>query len=338
MKSIKIGNLTLRVPVIQGGMGVGISLSGLAAAVANEGGVGVISSAGLGLLYKNFSTDYLKASIYGLKEEIRKAREKSKEGVIGVNVMVAMSNFADMVKTAIQEKADIIFSGAGLPLDMPSFLQKDSTTKLVPIVSSARAAKIICQKWKSIYNYLPDAIVVEGPKAGGHLGYSNEQLGDPAYSLEAIVPEVVAAAREIGEQHGRYIPVIAKAAGFGNIGEKVVQHQKRKFGTTKFGMNRFVRGYLDLLTITFISKFGKRPMHLFGGLGSILFLAGFIMGIYLVFQKIFNSVYGMTDRPLFYLALICMIIGSQFFLTGFLAELVQTNSANKKQYGIAEKI
>ena len=103
-------------------------------------------------------------------------------------------------------------------------------------------------------------------------------------------------------------------------------------------MNRFVRGYLDLLTISFISKFGKRPMHLFGGLGTLLFLAGFIMGIYLVFQKLFNSVYGMTDRPLFYLALICMIIGSQFFLTGFLAELIQTNSQNKKQYGIAERI
>ena len=207
MKSIKIGNLTLRVPVIQGGMGVGISLSGLAAAVANEGGVGVISSAGLGLLYKNFSTDYLKASIYGLKEEIRKAREKSKEGVIGVNVMVAMSNFADMVKTAIQEKVDIIFSGAGLPLDMPSFLQKDSTTKLVPIVSSARAAKIICQKWKSIYNYLPDAIVVEGPKEGGNLGYKKEHIDDANFALEKTLPEVVKVAEEYKME--KEIPVFA---------------------------------------------------------------------------------------------------------------------------------
>ena len=127
MDSIKIGDLTLRVPIIQGGMGVGISLSGLASAVANEGGIGVISSAGLGLIYKKLSPDYIKASILGLKEEIQKAREKS-QGIIGVNVMVAMSNFADMVKTAIQEKADIIFSGAGLPLDLPSYLTKDSTT------------------------------------------------------------------------------------------------------------------------------------------------------------------------------------------------------------------
>ena len=206
MKSINIGNLTLKMPVIQGGMGVGISLSGLASAVANEGGVGVISSAGLGLLYKNFSADYLKASIYGLKEEIRKAREKS-NGIIGVNVMVAMSNFADMVRTAIQEKADIIFSGAGLPLDMPSFLKSDSTTKLVPIVSSARAAKIICQKWKTLYNYLPDAIVVEGPKAGGHLGYKEDQINDVNFSLEKTIPEVVKVAEEYKAE--KTIPVFA---------------------------------------------------------------------------------------------------------------------------------
>lgn len=163
------------------------------------------------------------------------------------------------------------------------------------------------------------------------------KLHDFNCGLKAYRNDVIKNIEVYGEMH-RYIPVIAKAAGFNHIGEKVVQHQKRKYGTTKFGMSRFVRGYLDLLTITFISKFGKRPMHLFGGLGTVLFLAGFIMGIYLVFQKIFNSVYGMTDRPLFYLALICMIIGTQLFLTGFLAELIQTNSGNKKQYGISERI
>ena len=121
MKSLKIGDLLARTPIVQGGMGVGISLSGLASAVANEGGVGVISSAGLGVIYRDYSPDYNIASIWGLREELRKAREKTR-GIIGVNVMVAMSNFADMVKTAIQEKADIIFSGAGLPLNLPSFL------------------------------------------------------------------------------------------------------------------------------------------------------------------------------------------------------------------------
>jgi nitronate monooxygenase len=190
MKSLKIGNLTIAIPVIQGGMGVGISLSGLAAAVANEGGVGVISCAGLGLLYKNFSMNYIEASIYGLKEEIRKTREKTL-GVIGVNIMVAMTNFVDMAKTAIAEKADMIIAGAGLPLDLPSFLKKDSITKLVPIVSSSRAVRIICEKWKSSYDYLPDAVVVEGPKAGGHLGFKADQIGDTNYSLEKIVPEIV---------------------------------------------------------------------------------------------------------------------------------------------------
>ena len=151
LKTLKIGNLSIQVPIIQGGMGVGISLSGLASAVANEGGVGVISAAGLGVIYKSLSKNYLEASILGLKEELSKARQKT-QGVIGVNIMVALSNFADLVRTAIAEKADIIFAGAGMPLNLPSFLQKDSTTKLVPIVSSGRAAKLICEKWKSIYN------------------------------------------------------------------------------------------------------------------------------------------------------------------------------------------
>ncbi len=208
MKSLRIGNLAIAVPIVQGGMGVGISLSGLASAVANEGGVGVISSAGLGLLYREFTTDYLDASIQGLKEELRKAREKTK-GVIGVNVMVAMSNFADMVKTSIAEKADIIFSGAGLPLDLPSFLKSDSTTKLVPIVSSGRAAKLICEKWKKNYNYLPDAIVVEGPKAGGHLGFKLEQINDENYSLEKLIPEVVAEVKKFEDEYNQPIPVIA---------------------------------------------------------------------------------------------------------------------------------
>ena len=208
MKTLKIGDLLAKVPIVQGGMGVGISLSGLASAVANAGGVGVISSAGLGVIYKEYSNDFKKASIYGLREELRKARELTR-GIVGVNIMVALTNFADMVRTSIEEKADIIFSGAGLPLNLPSFLKEDSTTKLVPIVSSARALKLICRRWIGEWGYVPDAVAVEGPKAGGHLGYSNEQIDNPDYALETIVPEVVAAAREIGEQNGRYIPVIA---------------------------------------------------------------------------------------------------------------------------------
>jgi nitronate monooxygenase len=208
MKALRIGNLCIPVPVIQGGMGVGISLNGLAAAVANEGGVGVISSAGLGLLYRDFSENYLEASIHGLKEEIRLAREKT-IGVIGVNVMVAMTNFVDMIKTSVSEKVDIIIAGAGLPLDLPSFLKKDSTTKLVPIVSSARAARIICEKWKSNYDYLPDAVIVEGPKAGGHLGFKSDQISDRDYSLEKLVPEIVSELKVFEDKYNQPIPLIA---------------------------------------------------------------------------------------------------------------------------------
>ncbi|MGL5682778.1 MAG: NAD(P)H-dependent flavin oxidoreductase [Marinifilaceae bacterium] len=208
LNKLKIGNLSISVPIIQGGMGVGISLSGLASAVANEGGVGVISAAGLGVLYKHLSKDYMAASLMGLKEELKKAREKSK-GVIGVNIMVALSNFTDLVKTAIAEKADVIFAGAGMPLNLPSFLEEDSVTKLVPIVSSSRAAKLICEKWKTLYNYLPDAIVVEGPKAGGHLGFKHEQIEDDNFSLEHIIPDVVNEVKQIEEKYNQKIPVIA---------------------------------------------------------------------------------------------------------------------------------
>ena len=208
MKPLKIGDMIARLPIVQGGMGVGISLSGLASAVANAGGIGVISSAGLGVIYRSYSNDYNVASIHGMREELRKARQATK-GIIGVNVMVALSNFADMVRTSIEEGADIIFSGAGLPLNLPSFRPAGSKTKLAPIVSSGRAAKLLCNKWKEQYDVLPDAIVVEGPKAGGHLGYKAAQITDPAFSLEAIVPEVVAEVRKFEEQYGVEIPVIA---------------------------------------------------------------------------------------------------------------------------------
>lgn len=216
MKSFFIGNLEVKLPVIQGGMGVGVSLSGLASAVANEGGIGVISCAGLGLIYHQSPGDYLIKCITGLKEEIRKAKEKSK-GIIGINIMVALSNYADMVKTSIAEKADVIFAGAGLPFDLPSYLTGDSKTKLVPIVSSSRAAKIICDKWKTNYGYLPDAIVVEGPKAGGHLGFKVDQIEDEHFSLDQILPEVLTVVAQYKEE--KNIPVIV--AGGISTGEDI---------------------------------------------------------------------------------------------------------------------
>lgn len=238
MNGLKIGNLTARVPIIQGGMGVGISLSGLASAVANEGGVGVISCAGIGLIYKNKAKDYMEACKIGLKEEIRKAKEKT-SGIIGVNIMMALTNFSDMVKTAISEKADVIFAGAGLPLDLPKFRTPDCTTKLVPIVSSARAAKIICEKWKALYDYLPDLIVVEGPKAGGHLGFKKDNIDNPDFSLEKLIPEVVNEIAFFEEKYNQEIPVVAAGGIYSgkdvfnimNLGAKGVQIASR-FVTT----------------------------------------------------------------------------------------------------------
>lgn len=208
LKQLMIGDLTIEHPIVQGGMGVGISLSGLASAVANEGGVGVIATAGLGLLGPKPTGGLAAANIEVLRREIRKARSRTK-GVLGVNIMVALSNFGDMVRTAVEEKIDIIFSGAGLPLDLPKYLHGLRKTKLVPIVSSARAAKLIARRWIEKYEYLPDAFVVEGPLAGGHLGFSEEQLGDPDYALEKLVPEVIYETSLLEERHQRPVPVIA---------------------------------------------------------------------------------------------------------------------------------
>jgi hypothetical protein len=136
----------------------------------------------------------------------------------------------------------------------------------------------------------------------------------------------------------RYIPVMAGWAGFRNIGEKVVQHQKRKYGTTKFGLERFVNGFLDLLSIGFVTKFGKRPMHLFGLLGSIIFFIGFVIAGYLTYAKFVFLEFKMTERPLFYFGLLAMLIGTQLFLTGFISELIVRHSPDKNKYQIEKKI
>ena len=166
---------------------------------------------------------------------------------------------------------------------------------------------------------------------------SGIKLHDFNCGLKAYRKEVVKNIQVYGEMH-RYIPVIAKMNGFGHIGEKVVHHQKRKFGTSKFGMSRFVRGYLDLLTINFISKFSNRPMHFFGLLGSITFLIGFVIAIYLACIRLFAHAYGMTNRPLFYFALLAIIIGVQLFSTGFLAEMITSTQRDKRVYSISERI
>lgn len=208
MPELKIGDLVAEIPVVQGGMGVGISLSSLASAVGNMGGIGVISTAGIGFDLPEYNTNPIQTSIKALKNEIERAKELT-QGIIGVNIMVALSNFSDMVKTSVEAGADIIFSGAGLPLDLPKYVTGDKKPKLVPIISSARAASLIIKRWIAKYNYLPDGFVVEGPMAGGHLGFKREQINESNYSLEKLIPEVV---RELGifeEKYKRTIPVIA---------------------------------------------------------------------------------------------------------------------------------
>ncbi|MCX7709526.1 MAG: nitronate monooxygenase family protein [Clostridia bacterium] len=253
MKNLKIGDLSARLPIIQGGMGIGVSMSGLASAVTNEGGIGVLSAAVIGILEPDFATNYIEANIRALKNEIQKARKMTK-GILGVNIMVALSNFADMAKTAIDEGIDIIFAGAGLPLNLPQFLSETKQTKLVPIVSSARAASLIAKRWFDKYKYLPDAIVVEGPKAGGHLGFSVEQLSDPNFALEKLVTEVINEIKPYEEKGGKSIPVIA-AGGiftgediyrFMELGASGVQMATRFVTTTECdASNDFKQSYVD---------------------------------------------------------------------------------------------
>ena len=207
---LKINDKIAKVPIIQGGMGVGLSLSGLASAVAREGGIGVIATAGIGYKESDFDTNYCEANKRALRKEIRKARENSNGGLLGVNIMVALTNYADMVRTSIEEGIDFIFSGAGLPLKLPGYLKEfsDIKTRLVPIVSSARAFRLICKNWIKKFNYLPDAVVVEGPMAGGHLGYSYDELNNNEVSLKEIFNEVMEVAKEFSDKISRAIPVI----------------------------------------------------------------------------------------------------------------------------------
>mgnify|MGYP000144432087 CR=1 FL=1 len=167
---------------------------------------------------------------------------------------------------------------------------------------------------------------------------SGVKLNDFNCGLKAYKKVVIKTIEVHGEMH-RYIPVLAKNAGFSNIGEKVVQHQARKYGSTKFGMERFINGFLDLITIWFVSRFGKRPMHLFGALGVLMFIIGFSFSLYLGIDKLFLNPTGrlITERPQFFIALTAMLIGSQLFLAGFLGEIMIRNRKNDTRYTIAEQ-
>jgi len=168
-------------------------------------------------------------------------------------------------------------------------------------------------------------------------GMSGIKLHDFNCGLKSYRKNVVKSIEVYGEMH-RYIPVLAKWAGFKKIGEKIVEHRPRKYGVTKFGWERFVNGFLDLTSIMFIGKFGKKPMQFFGLLGSAFFFLGFIMVLYLVFSKFFDTSFALTNKPAFYIALVAMVIGSQFFLAGFIGELIARSSPERNSYMVEETI
>jgi nitronate monooxygenase len=212
LPKLQIGNINTEKPIIQGGMGVGISLSGLASAVADEGGIGVISSVALSLISNHNYQNDKQANIELLKEEIGKARQNT-GGVIGVNIMVALTDYEELVKASFEAEADIIFVGAGLPLKLPGFFKTDywnnKKTEVGVIVSSARAANLIFKIWDKKYNCLPDAVVVEGPRAGGHLGFKNDEIGGSNSTLATILPQVKAKIEKYANKYEMEIPVIA---------------------------------------------------------------------------------------------------------------------------------
>lgn len=208
IKSLVIGNLRAEVPVIQGGMGVGVSLSSLAGAVAAEGGIGVISTAQIGYREPDFDSDPIGANLRAIKTEIRKAREIAKGGILGVNIMVATRKYEAYVKAAVEAGIDLIISGAGLPMDLPKLVGA-AKTKLAPIVSSVKSAQVIMRYWWKKYSRLPDAVIIEGPLAGGHLGFHKDQLADiDGLHYDDEVQAIIDKVNEMAAEHETDIPVI----------------------------------------------------------------------------------------------------------------------------------
>lgn len=210
MEGIKVGNKQSKYPIIQGGMGVGVSMHNLAGNVSKEGGIGIISTADIGYQEEDFAKNPMQANLRAIGKEIKKAREIAGEDkILGVNIMVALKNYADIVKECVKQKIDLIISGAGIPKELPEYV-KGSNTKIAPIVSSLRCCKLIVKHWISKYNYVPDMIVIEGPEAGGHLGFKREELDENTKpKLEDITIEVVEYIKEIEKETGKNIPVIA---------------------------------------------------------------------------------------------------------------------------------
>jgi NAD(P)H-dependent flavin oxidoreductase YrpB (nitropropane dioxygenase family) len=210
---LKIGDLSSRLPIIQGGMGVGVSLSNLASAVTKAGGIGVISSAQIGFKEDNFENDSINCNLKALKKEIQLAKEKCSNGILGVNIMVATKGYADYIKTAVDSGIDIIISGAGLPTMLPK-LVKGSKVKIAPIVSSLKAAKVILKLWDKHDETTADMVVIEGPKAGGHLGFNADDLEKEQENFDETILNIIEEVKKYSSKYSKDIPVIVAGGVF----------------------------------------------------------------------------------------------------------------------------
>lgn len=207
LRELRIGDLVAPIPVIQGGMGVGISLHKLAGAVAAEGGIGIISTAQIGFRSPGFDTDPIGTNLRAIKEEVQKARKLANGGIIGVNIMVATRKYEEYVKAAVAAGVDLIISGAGLPVSLPAIVE-NAKTKLAPIVSSLKSAQVICKYWKKKYDREPDLVVIEGPEAGGHLGFTVEELQNREnLDFDEEIQKITEYVHECGQKAGKHIPV-----------------------------------------------------------------------------------------------------------------------------------
>ena len=253
MNELRIGELNIKIPVFQGGMGVGVSLSNLAGAVAAAGGVGVISTAQIGFREPGFLKNPIETNLKAITKEIKKARELASGGVLGVNIMVATRRYEDYVRTAVEAGIDFVISGAGMPMDLPKLVE-GTKTKIAPIISSRKALDILSRYWKKRYNRIPDAIVIEGPMAGGHLGFSKEDvetLTREEYDKE--IEQIIDLANNLGD--GNNQPPVIIAGGifersdmdhYMKLGAKGVQIATR-FVTTKECdvSNEFKQAYIN---------------------------------------------------------------------------------------------
>ena len=220
IKPLQIGELIARIPIIQGGMGVGVSLSSLAGAVAKEGAIGIISTAQIGYRESDFDEQPLQANLRAIQKEVQKARKIAPKGIIGVNIMVATRQYSEYVKEAVRAKVDLIISGAGLPVDLPRIAKEEwerlkscgeavKMPKLVPIVSSKKAMNVILKLWDKKEKVAPDAVVIEGPRAGGHLGFKLEELQHmDEMNFDEEIQSIIETVKPYEEKYGHKIPII----------------------------------------------------------------------------------------------------------------------------------